>query len=564
MAENEAYNDGWSKALHPEDSARVFSEWGKSIEDNVTFKTECRFMRPDGKVTWLMSVAEAEYDTKGNIIGYVGAVTDVSGRKSIELSLQESEGLLERAQKLAHIGHWKLNPATGEVTGSDEFFRIFGVSRDEATLDVFIETVHPDDREMDIAAIQRGLKHGESWDIEHRLICRDGTEKWVHAVGEALKDTDGNVVELLGTIQDITKEKLIDIELEESSRRFKAMFESIPDAIVYADPERKIRMVNSAAIKMYGYEEAELTGHQTKMLYAYPDDFVKQGVKRFNPEVVKQLTPNVITYKTKLGDEFPGETLGTAVKTLKGDVLGYIGIIRDVSEREHVDAILRSLASGNANLDFSRFMDDVLTRITKLYNCKYAFIGRLQENNKSIKTLSVMASGNVVDNFEYELEGTPCQDILNIAAEIIPKDVCLLYPSDTMLVDMGIESYFGAPLIASDGSLLGLLSVMDTKEMELDEWTEPVLGVFAKRVALEVERDIADQKLKDHQELLEEQVKIRTLDLVVARNEAERANEAKSEFLSSMSHELRTPMNAILGFGQMLEQIGRASCRERV
>ena len=321
-------------------------------------------------------------------------------QREIKEKLKSSTERLNNTQKIFHPGNWEWNIVTNELHWSDEIYRMFGLTPQQfsATYDAFLDMVHPDDREMDVAVIQRGAEHGESWDIEHRLICDDRTEKWVHAIGKAIKDDNGKVIELLGTVQDITKEKLIDLELEQSSRRFKAMFESITDAIVYADPERKIRMVNQAAIKLFGYEEDELQGNLTKMLYASYDEFKQQGIKHYNPNSKNETSTKVITYKCKNGNEFPGETLGVAVKSSAGEVLGYLGIIRDITERT--------------------------------------------------------------------------------------------------LMESELESY---------------------------------------------------------RETLESQIEKRTSELVKARNDAERANKAKSEFLSSMSHELRTPLNAILGFGQMLE-----------
>ena len=140
-----------------------------------------------------------------------------------ELKLKESEKLLEKAQKIAKVGHWKLIPASGEVTGSDELFRIFELPSGEVAFDAFVGVVHPDDRERNLASIQRGADFGTSWDIVHRLVCQNGSEKWVRALGEAITDDNNEVVELIGTVQDITRQKEIELELEKYKEDLEAL-----------------------------------------------------------------------------------------------------------------------------------------------------------------------------------------------------------------------------------------------------------------------------------------------------------------------------------------------------
>jgi len=146
------------------------------------------------------------------------AITERLGRiierKQVENALRESECNLKKAQSTAHVGSWELDIATMKVTGSDELFSIFGLSRDEATLEAFVEIVHPDDREYDISHIQRGMEQGEPWDIEHRLILRNGTQKWVHAIGEAIKDENRKITTLTGITQDITEHKQAEEKLQ--------------------------------------------------------------------------------------------------------------------------------------------------------------------------------------------------------------------------------------------------------------------------------------------------------------------------------------------------------------
>ncbi|GMQ89061.1 MAG: hypothetical protein BMS9Abin09_0507 [Gammaproteobacteria bacterium] len=91
----QALGKGWSMALHPEDRERVHSEWDQAAKMQVPFYTECRFQRPDGTISWLLVRATAEQDIQGNVIGYVGTITDISKQKDIEDELRIHRDHLE-------------------------------------------------------------------------------------------------------------------------------------------------------------------------------------------------------------------------------------------------------------------------------------------------------------------------------------------------------------------------------------------------------------------------------------------------------------------------------------
>jgi len=178
------------------------------------------------------------------------------------------------------------------------------------------------------------------------------------------------------------------------------------------------------------------------------------------------------------------------------------GFMFDVSQRRQVELVMQTLAGTGSNLDIEAFYKTCVMNLAKVYDAKFAFIGLLKSSKQDVKTRAVWAANQYVDNFEYSLEGTPCKDILDLTAELIPRDASKLYADDTMLVDMGVESYFGAPLIGADGQLIGLVSVMDVKPMELNSWTAPILGVFASRIVAETERHTALVKLRHSQNAL--------------------------------------------------------------
>jgi PAS domain S-box-containing protein len=201
-----AGNELWISRIHPDDRKAVQMAFHCLFSDKKSFDIEYRIQRKDGEWIWLHDRANVVAEKDGRQQAY-GVFLDVTEVKQKDEALRTSEYWLSNAQALSHIGHWILNPATGSVIGSDELFRIFGLSREEATLEAFIEVVHPEDREYDLEHIQRGIDHGEDWNIEHRLICKDGTEKFVNAIGRAIVDDSGKTIQLLGTVQDITVRK---------------------------------------------------------------------------------------------------------------------------------------------------------------------------------------------------------------------------------------------------------------------------------------------------------------------------------------------------------------------
>ncbi|MDM8565301.1 PAS domain S-box protein [Candidatus Halobeggiatoa sp. HSG11] len=275
------------------------------------------------------------FDEQGNVTSVEGIAHDITARKQAEEALKESKMFLEKAQELTNIGHWSLIPATGIVTGSNELFRIFGLSSEDAVLNSFLEVVHPDNREMVATAIQRGAKYGESWDIEHRLICSDGKKKWVHAIGEVITNESGDVVKLIGTVQDITERK----QAEEASRRFRAALDNSADAIFIIDWQTmKFVDMNKMACESVDYSHDELLSMEPQNIDPH---FTKAQIVAKFDEIIHSQHQGILetVHQRKDGTEFPVEILLQSLKFDDGYLL--IASVRNITKRKKMENILK-------------------------------------------------------------------------------------------------------------------------------------------------------------------------------------------------------------------------------
>lgn len=172
-----------------------------------------------------------------------------------EQTLQQSEHDLRQAQAIAHIGSWNYDMA-GQLTWSDELYRIYGVSRETFTpnVETFLNLIHPDDR----AAMQAWINvctSGQKLEaLEFRCVWPDGTIHYINGQGELILDADGKPDHMAGTGQDITARKQAENALRDSEARYRTMFQSNPHPMWVYDMETlRFLAVNDAAVVHYGY-----------------------------------------------------------------------------------------------------------------------------------------------------------------------------------------------------------------------------------------------------------------------------------------------------------------------
>ncbi|MDQ5881749.1 MAG: hypothetical protein QG616_1580 [Pseudomonadota bacterium] len=152
--------------------------------------------------------------------------------------LQKSKDRLTEAQRIARIGSWERDLATGDLWWSEEAYRLFGRTREEQpspTVDLFFERVHPDDRAGFRQILLDSARTGEPYSVDYRILLPGEAERHYQNVGQILRDADGHPFRATGTVQDITQQKRSADELRRQNALLQTIIENIPGAVSLLD-----------------------------------------------------------------------------------------------------------------------------------------------------------------------------------------------------------------------------------------------------------------------------------------------------------------------------------------
>ena len=271
----------------------------------------------------------------------VGIVRDVTDRVKAEKIITDNSTHLAEAQRLAHIGSWKLDFTSGKLSWSDETFNLFEIDQNmfEATYKDFLNLIHPDDRDAVNQVHTDSLAKHQPYEIIHRLLMDDGRIKWVHERGSYNYNAEGKPLSSIGTTQDITERKKRDAELE----KFKAIIESSDDAIISSTLDNIITSWNCGAEKIFGYTADEAINKPIKMLV--PLDNLHEVA-----EIMGRIARNerVEHYETlrlhKDGHLIDISITISPILDEAGQLIGTSKIARDITEHKQMEKQMHQLA----------------------------------------------------------------------------------------------------------------------------------------------------------------------------------------------------------------------------
>ncbi len=428
----------------------------------------------------------------------------------------------------------RMNPVAEQLTGWTQ------AAATGRPVDEIFHIINQETRQPSTIPVMETLAHGTKQGLANHtlLIARDGSE---HAIADScapIRDRDGEILGAVLVFRDVSEEYAAQQALRDSAALIEAILKTVADGIITLQAgSGRIEMVNPAAEQMFGYATADLIGQDFSLLI--PELAHGQGATslehyRASAEARAVGLGREVVGRRKDGSIFPLEI--AASEMWLGGQRYFSGILRDITARKQADAaLLQAGALQNAifnSANFSSIATDA-RGIIQIFNVGAEHM----LGYTAAEVVNRITPADISDPEEVIARARALS--IELATPIAPGFEALVFKASR-----GIGDVYELTYLRKDGSRLpaevSVTALRDPQNSIIGYLLIGTDNTERKRVA--AERAVLDQVLRD-----------KNAELESARLVAERANLAKSDFLSGMSHELRTPLSAILGFAQLIE-----------
>ncbi len=266
--------------------------------------------------------------------------TDITERKHIELSLQDSEARFRAFFEQAAVGIAQAS-LTGQFTNvNHRLCEILGYGQSELLGKTFEEITHPEDRVSTHDSVQQ-LLAGDitAYSLEKRYLCRDQQVRWVHVTVSVVREESGSPQYFIGVVEDIHVRKQAETALQDSEAQTRLIIDSVPALVAYIDTQQRYRFCNQYHAQWVNQVESMIKGKPIQEVMGV------DNYQLIRPQVQAALSGQMVTFEPELTrpDGSKRHYLATYTPHFaeEGEVLGFFALVQDQTERKQAELVLR-------------------------------------------------------------------------------------------------------------------------------------------------------------------------------------------------------------------------------
>ena len=508
LTSEENLGDGWGKNLHPDDRVWMYEAWTNFVEQsnlghNVEYCIEHRYLYPDGSTKWGFVQAVPERNLNGDVVGFVGAVSDISDRKKneelIRLSEQKQRALIgalpDLVMRVSREGIYLdfYSTSTFKVIGKAGGFVGTHIN----------DTLPPELAARRMNAIHNALATKEIQVYEQEIL-----------IGGQLQIEECRVVacgedEVLIVGRDISDRKFAEIALRKSESHKAALIRALPDLIMRIHKDGTYLEFHSTDnFKVFGEAEDFVGKHLDKNL---SPNVVDQRIKMINESLE---TGDIQIYEQEVLVDGKTQTEEVRIVPYTDDEV--LLLVRDISDRKQSELALQSLLEGTASVTGQEFFPELVKHIAIALDVSHVFINKF--SGEKLETMAWYADDRVQPNLTYSIANTPCERAFRDGIYTCSSRLKQLFSLDEDLAKMNVDNYMGMALQNSAGKKIGVICVLNPQPLANPTRAELLLRIFGARASAELERMQVFEDLQILNIELEQRVRERTKELSKARN----------------------------------------------